>query len=114
MRVWMHLWNDEQGTIISAELILIVTLTGLGLLAGLTTYRDQIVFELADLGTAVGQFNQSYSISSLVIGTGATASSFAGSTFLDTADFCDDTSSSGTDPTNAGTGCVAIIDATAE
>ena len=51
---------------------------------------------------------------SLVIGTGATASSFAGSTFLDTADFCNDTSSSSTDPTNAGTGCVAIIDGVAE
>lgn len=112
---WMsRFWNDETGTVVSAEIILVITIAGIGMIAGLTTYRDAAVMEMADLATAIGEFNQSYSISSVVItGTGF-AASFAGSTFDDQPDWCQDTTSSTTDPTNAGTACVGIIAASAE
>lgn len=109
---WMsRFWNDETGTVVSAEIILVITIAGIGMIAGLTTYRDAAVMEMADLATALGQFNQSYSLSSVVIPGSA---SFAGSTFDDQPDWCQDTTSSTTDPTNAGTACVAIIAASAE
>lgn len=113
--VWIsHFWNDESGTIVSAEIILVITIAGIGMIAGLTTYRDAAVMEMADLATAIGQFNQSYSLSSVVVtGTGFGVS-IAGSTFNDDPDWCQDTTSSTTDPTNAGTACVAIVAASAE
>jgi Flp pilus assembly pilin Flp len=106
MRTLSRFWNDEHGTIVSAEIILVLTIAGIGMLAGLTTYRDQVTLELADLGTAVSQFNHSYSIG----GVNVANASIAQSLFDDLADFCDDTSSDPLDPANAGTSCVAIID----
>ncbi len=112
---WMsRFWNDETGTVVSAEIILVITIAGIGMIAGLTTYRDAAVMEMADLATALGQFNQSYSLSSVVITGVGFSASFAGSTFDDQPDWCQDTTSSTTDPTNAGTACVAIIAASAE
>lgn len=117
--VWIsHFWNDESGTIVSAEIILVITIAGIGMIAGLTTYRDAAVMEMADLATAIGQFNQSYSLSSVILSTTIAGTvynaSIAGSTFNDDPDWCQDTTSSTTDPTNAGTACVAIVAASAE
>jgi hypothetical protein len=106
MRTLSRFWNDDQGTIVSAEIILVLTIAGIGMLAGLTTYRDQVTLELADLGTAIGQFNHTYSIA----GVNVAGASIATSVFDDLPDFCDDTSSDPTDPANAGTSCVAIVD----
>jgi len=87
-------WNDDTATVISAELIFIMSIVTLGMIVGLTTYRDQLVFEYADLGAAIGAINQSYSFSAI---TGMNYS-LAGSTFVDNPNFCDPQ-------------CVAIVDA---
>jgi len=58
-----QIWNDERGFVNSMELILIATLAVLGLIVGLATFRDAVTQELADTGAAVGQLNQSYSVS---------------------------------------------------
>lgn len=107
MHIMTRLWADETATIVSAELLLIMTIVGIGMIVGLTTYRDQIVFEFADLATALGQFNQSYSFGAIT----GNMSSIAGSVYVDNSDFCTDTSSSMSDPADAGTACVAVIPA---
>jgi Flp pilus assembly pilin Flp len=103
---WMvRFLNDESGTVVSAEIILIITIAGIGMIAGLSTYRDQAVLEMADLATSIGQLNHSYEIASFA----TTGVSIAGSSFVDLPDFCDDATSSTTDGNDAGTACVAII-----
>ncbi|QDU76557.1 hypothetical protein Pan97_36090 [Bremerella volcania] len=56
------IWNDERGFVSSMELILIATLTAIGLIVGLVAFRDSLVQELGDTASAVGELNQSYAI----------------------------------------------------
>ncbi|WP_240928261.1 hypothetical protein [Thalassoroseus pseudoceratinae] len=85
MKTLAQLWNDEAGFIVSSELVLIATIVVIGLIAGLTAVRDAVVGELADVGAAVGDVNQSFSFGAI---TGH-CSSTAGSIFSDEGDFCE-------------------------
>ena len=80
------LWSDDNGFIVSIELILISTIAIIGLITGMTSVRDAVVSELSDVAGAVQDMNQSYSFNG-VVGHSATTS---GSDFLDTLDHCDD------------------------
>ena len=82
----MRLWRDEAGFVVSTELILIATIVVIGLITGLTTVRDAVVTELADVADAVSEVNQSYSWGSIT----AHCASTAGSQFADLRDFCDE------------------------
>ena len=62
MNVIHKLWRDENGFILSTEAMLFGTVLVLGTLVGLTTLRGQLVQELGDVGTALGNLNQSYSV----------------------------------------------------
>jgi hypothetical protein len=86
------LWNDEAGAIISSELVLVATILVIGMIVGLASLRDAVVTELADVGQAISNLNQSYSYSSISGHSNQTAGSF----FVDLADFCD------TNPSSAG------------
>ncbi len=103
----MRLWHDEAGFVVSTELILIATIVVIGLITGLTTVRDAVVHELADVADAVSEIDQSYSWGRI----DAHCSSTAGSEYVDTPDFCD------TDPEGSqGNGegqCVTICGAPA-
>jgi Flp pilus assembly pilin Flp len=79
------LWLDESGVIISAELVLILTILAIGLIAGLSTLRDALLTELADVGQSISNANQSFVIG----GVQALSSATAGSTFSDALDFGD-------------------------
>lgn len=85
MSMLHKLWSDEVGFIISSELILIATILVIGMIVGLTTVRDQVVQELADIAMAISDITQSYSYNGV---TGHTSST-AGSNFNDQTDFCD-------------------------
>ncbi len=65
MLVLWKLWSDEQGFVISAELVLITTITVLGLTAALTCLRDAVAGELKDVAGAIGSLNQSYCFSGM-------------------------------------------------
>ena len=80
-----QLWNDEAGFIIPAELVLIATILVIGMITGLTSVRDAVITELADVGAAIGSINQSYTYGGAVAHCGSTA----GSLFTDQTDFCD-------------------------
>ncbi len=83
--VWRRFWADEAGFIVSSELVLIATIVVIGLIAGLAAVRDAVVGELADVGAAIGEVNQSYSFGAI---TGH-CSSVSGSIFSDQFDFCE-------------------------
>ncbi len=47
------LWRDQNGFVVTLEMILIATITGLGLIVGLTMVRDAVVAELSDLAQSI-------------------------------------------------------------
>ena len=79
------LFIDENGFVISAELILVSTIVVLGLIVGLVEVRQAISEELEDVAAAIGSMNQSYTYS----GMKTDKSCFSGSRFFDDRDFCD-------------------------
>ena len=56
------LFNDENGFVLSAELVLVLTIGVLGMVVGLASVRDSINSELVDLSDAFGAVNQSYNV----------------------------------------------------
>ncbi len=53
-------WNDENGFIISAELVIILTVAVLGMIVGLSYVQTAVVSELSDVGGAISSLNQDY------------------------------------------------------
>ncbi|TXT20837.1 MAG: hypothetical protein FD138_4143 [Planctomycetota bacterium] len=85
------LFNDEAGFVISAELVLVLTIAVLGMVVGLASVRDSINAELVDLSNAFGAIDTSYSVrgsfkESL---TGKPHAQVAGFGFRDRGDDCD-------------------------
>ena len=85
MTLIKNLLNDEAGFVVSSELVLISTIAVIGLISGLTTLRDGVVQELADVSGALGNISQSYSFTAAVGHSGASN----GSAFQDQTDFCE-------------------------
>ena len=54
------LWNDEAGVIISAELVLVLTICVLGVIVGLSSVVVAVNEELQDTAHAIGVLNQSF------------------------------------------------------
>ena len=86
------LFSDESGVVISAELVLVLTIAVLAMVVGLSEVAVAVNTELNDLSNAIGSLNQTYSVTGFQ-GTSAASgkqkSTFAGSTFSDTEDDCD-------------------------
>lgn len=82
-----QLLNDENGFVVSAELVLITTIAVLGLVVGLTEISHAVNNELEDVASAIGSLNQSYHSSGL---KSCQKGSKAGSRFSDSEDLCDD------------------------
>ncbi len=80
-----QLWNHEDGAIISAEIIIIMTVLVIGLIVGVKSVRDAVVTELADVGQAISNLTQSFFYSGVEGHGVATTGSF----FEDLTDFCD-------------------------
>lgn len=105
MKLFATLWSDEAGFVVSSELILIATLVVIGLIGGLTTVRDQVIGELADVADAFSSVNHSYSFAAISAHSGSTA----GTQFADLADFCDAAAAAGSFPH-----CIATVAGAAE
>ena len=91
LRNFCVLVDDENGFIISAELVLVLTIAVLGMVVGLTAVRDSINSELNDLSNAFGAINQSYNYNGLKkeLPNGGVHAFVAGSGFNDKSDDCD-------------------------
>ena len=85
MNAFTTLRNDENGFIVSAEIVLVGTILVLGVIVGLTEMSYGVNEELEDLGSAIGAINQTYYYTMASGKKGTTL----GSTFLDYADECD-------------------------
>ncbi len=81
-----NLWNDEAGVIISAELVLVLTIAVLAMVVGLHAVAKAVTYELGDLGAAFGAINQSYTFDGF---TNNNHSAWTGSAYLDESDDCD-------------------------
>ena len=83
--MFKQLWQDDSGFVISIEVVLVGTILGIGVIAGLSSLRDGVVTELADVGGAVAALNQSYNVG----GSFAHHSATGASNFVDCHDDCD-------------------------
>ncbi len=81
--------KDENGFVVSSELVLVLTIAVIGMIVGLDSVQNAVVQELADVAAAFGSLEQSYSYSGFVSGSGATLIQTNGSTFADVADGAD-------------------------
>lgn len=85
------LFNDEVGFVITAELVLVLTIAVLAMVVGLAAVRDAITNEMNDLSHAFGSVDQSYN----VVGIrkeklyGKPHASAAGFGYNDASDDCD-------------------------
>ena len=85
-----NLWNDEAGFVISAELVLVLTIGVLAMIVGLSEVAVAVNTELNDISNAIGTLNQTYSFTGFgALGVAKTKSSYAGSTWVDATDDCD-------------------------
>ena len=86
------LWDDDCGFVISAELTLVLTIAVLAMVVGLSEMAVAINTELNDLSNAFGHLRQTYRYNGFVANDGGqkSKSSYAGSTWTDNIDDCDD------------------------
>lgn len=84
-----QLLNDESGVIISAELVLVLTIAVLAMIVGLSEVAVAVNTELNDVSNAIGALDQSYAYCSFRVSDTKFKSFFAGTTFRDSVDDCD-------------------------
>ena len=85
--MFLKLWKDDTGALLSAELVLAGTILVLGVVVGLQSFAQGVAYELADLGHAIGSLNQSYQVGGAKTHDGH---SFSGlSSYDDGLDQCD-------------------------
>ena len=80
------LLNDENGFIISAEMVLVLTIGVLSMVVGLTAVRDAVTHELNDISHAIGAVSQTYNVTGLEKDCHASIKGFG---FNDDNDDCD-------------------------
>jgi len=85
MRIANRLWEDQNGFIVSSELVLLASVILIPLLVGMQTVRDSVVQELGDVGQGVGNLVQSY----WYAGVAGHHSYASGSQFVDLPDQCE-------------------------
>jgi len=85
MNILNALKNDENGFVVSAELVLVGTILVLGMIVGLTELSFNVNQELEDLGSGIGGINQTYYFTRASGKKGEAV----GSTYLDFQDECD-------------------------
>lgn len=78
-------WNEQTGAIVSAEIMLVATILVIGSIVGLKSLRDSVVTELADVGQALSNIDQSFCYT----GTCGHGGQTGGGHFQDQADYCD-------------------------
>ena len=84
-----QLFHDENGVVISAEIVLVLTISVLAMVVGLTEVTVAVNTELNDVSNAIGSLNQSFAFTGFVSAKTKVISGFAGTLFLDAVDDCD-------------------------
>lgn len=88
-----NLLRDECGAVISAELVLVLTILVIGVIVGLSEVAVAVNTELNDISNAIGALDQSFFFTGFkgngLAGQGKAKSAVAGSRFTDAHDDCD-------------------------
>lgn len=85
IRISRTLWHDQAGFILSAELVLILTVGVLAVVVGVHAIAKSVNHELVDVAQSIGAFNQSYAFN----GFKGHKAWVTGSSFSDGEDKCD-------------------------
>ena len=91
----------------SAEIMLVATILVIGMIVGLKSVRDAVLTELADVAQAISNVDQSYSYS----GVDGHAAYSTGSSYTDSADFCDDDADTDADANTSQGRCINVCTA---
>ena len=85
------LYKDEAGFVISAELVLVMTIGVLAMIVGLSEVAVAVNTELNDISNAVGALRQTYKFTGFKANDCGRKhkSSYAGTTWTDDVDDCD-------------------------
>ncbi|MCH8840979.1 MAG: hypothetical protein IH831_09980 [Planctomycetes bacterium] len=86
-RTLKALWNDQNGFVVSAELVLVATIGVLSMIVGLHSVAKSVAQELNDVASAFGAIDQTYCYSGLAKKRHHTK--VHGSGFTDRNDDCD-------------------------
>jgi Flp pilus assembly pilin Flp len=87
------LFHDESGAVISAELVLVLTIVVIGVIVGLSEVAVAINTELNDISNAIGSLDQSFFFTGFHAFDVKLKSFAAGSRFVDIHDDCDNNNS---------------------
>ena len=87
------LWKDERGAALTIEVILMASIVGIGMIAGLVAFRDSVSQEFGDASAGLAAMNQGYQY----IDTASSGSidnlqfrfSVSGSEYVDESNFCE-------------------------
>ena len=88
----LSLWSCEDGVIISAELVLVMTIATLAMVVGLNSVSKAVNFELDDVANAFGAISQSFDFHGIAHpdpSHGGWHAIVSGSSFKDKSDDCD-------------------------
>jgi hypothetical protein len=84
------LYCDDGGAVISAELVLVLSIVVLGVIVGLSEVAIAVNTELNDISNALGALDQSYFVSGFKkTSDGKNSAFYAGSRWTDAHDDCD-------------------------
>ncbi len=111
--IFISLFHDEQGAAATIELVLLATITIVGLITGLAAYRDAVAQELGDAAAGVASLQQTYSLDGVglhgAFGSVPYDAANKGSSFSDQHDFCEQDP---IDPSGSAPMCMEITSAT--
>lgn len=84
-----NLLNDENGAVLSAELVLVLTIVVIGVIVGLSEVAVAINTELNDISNAIGALSQEYYFVGFHASADKAKSLVNGSCYTDDIDSCD-------------------------
>ncbi|MFO0819856.1 MAG: hypothetical protein U1A77_18040 [Pirellulales bacterium] len=70
LSVLRRLWGDTRGAMAPADLILMTTITAIGVMVGLVIVRDSVVQEMGDVAVALDNVDQSFGVEVVMSGVG--------------------------------------------
>ena len=66
--VFSRLWDDDQGVIISVEMLLIIGILIFGIIPGLVALRNSVIAHFTTVGNILGTLIPSFTFSGFLIG----------------------------------------------
>ena len=109
--VAVRLCREEDGALFTMEIILIATICGIGVIVGLSSFRDAVSQEFGDVSAGLASLDHGYEYNDLtkdeIIENVQFAYFISGSVYSDLSNFCEPAN---LDPINAAPMCMEFSD----